>query len=497
MRRCRRYGAIVIVVMGLGFSFAAPVDLTMISSLFSDFPIQTENAVMEAVAGFDGKIHLEVWYVFPDTLQNPGTVGQFDECMRRLVIQKYFPASFVEYVLSRYSHLRDTLWEKDALVCGIPPDSVRKLVESYGEELYRKNQKVIDSLGTYNPRVFINGREFAGWGGDYPTLKLVFSRILAGEDTVSSFKYKCYSDIDCFTSVDTLRGRCSYRPKGGVCVYDYAFPVVLYILHSSNPYEVEPVRFFSDLRFWFPRIKFVDVEKGTGRFKELFGYVPASFTTLPVYILSGNAEKDASFPQIAHMVVRSDSYFVFNPIVISEYMENTEEPGRIDVFVAPMCPYSLQFENLFLRDFLSGGKIVGNDSFKEVRLHYVIKKNGKDYFMIHGPEEVEELKRQIVIREFFPDKFWDYLRCRAGNINAYWGGCAVSVGLDTLQVLNLVAEKSDSLIAEDMALMNEYGVSSTPTFIYKNKYRFNSLRNFAQIIGWELKDNFEDGQCYY
>ena len=36
-------------------------------------------------------LKLRVWYVFPDTSQNPETVEQFDECMRRLVIQKYFP----------------------------------------------------------------------------------------------------------------------------------------------------------------------------------------------------------------------------------------------------------------------------------------------------------------------------------------------------------------------------------------------------------------------
>ncbi len=485
------------IVVGLSILLSEAVEISLVSSFASDYSVKVENTVATMCLTLGTRdLDLNVWYVFPDTIQNPGTVGQFKECLRRLVIQNYFPEGFCEYVVSRFSHIGDTLWEKDAVVAGIPVDSVKVLMRN-SQKIYDDNREVIDSLGTQSPRLFINGRELADWMGDYATLKTIIKRILEGVDTISSPEYICYSDLDCFTPVETLRGRCSYRPKGGVCVYDYAFPVVLYVLHSSNPYEPVPFRFYSDLKFWFPRIKFVDVMPNTSLFKELFNYVPASFNTLPMYVMTGNVEKDASFPQIAHMVVRSDTFFVFNPIIISEYVENIEEPGRVDVFVAPMCPYSLQFENMFFDNFLKDGKFVGNDSMKVINFHYVVRKDEKGYYMIHGPEEVDELRRQVVIRDFFPGSFLNYLACRAKNINAGWHICALEADVDTAKLMELVNTKSDSLLDEEIALMNEYGISSTPTFIYKNKYRFNSLRDFARMIGWNLIGQFEDGQCYY
>ncbi len=487
-RRC-------VVLLFAAFAAAQTVHITLVSSLSNEFAVASDNSVALVAndLGAD-RVKLTVRYVLPDTSADPAAVGQFNECIRRLIIQRYFPEKLPAYIVSRYTHLRDTLWDKDAYICGIPAESVRVLQKLKWQDVYRENESALDSLGRNFPRVFINGRQLFGWGGDYPTLKLVVERTLSfGEGAV----YRCFSDIDCFTPIDTLRGRCSFRPSGGVCVYEYAFPVKLYILRSSNPFEPVPANFLQNLRFWFPRLEVVELDPQTPDFKNYIDLIPSSYNTLPIYILSSNAELDASFPQIAHMLTKVDTLFVFNRPVISEYVENEEVPHRVDVFVAPMCPYSLQFERLFFRDFVRGGQFVPNDSVKAVNFHIMIKSDGVHYHMLHGQAEVEEVRRQLVVRQFFADRFFDYLRCRAENIQGDWTVCAQAAGIDTAKLRELVSQKSDSLIREEIEVLSRYIVDSTPTFIYKNKYRFNSLKDFAKMIGWHLEEVIDDGQCYY
>ncbi len=42
---------------------------------------------------------------------------------------------------------------------------------------------------------------------------------------------------------------------------------------------------------------------------------------------------------------------------------------------------------------------------------------------------IEDL-RQMVIAELYPDRFFDYLLCRAGHLKEAWTKCAQKVGLD-------------------------------------------------------------------
>lgn len=152
----------------------------------------------------------------------------------------------------------------------------------------------------------------------------------------------------------------------------------------------------------------------------------------------------------------------------------------VQLYTMSFCPYGNQAEDVVkpVYDLLSS-KI----NFEP---HFVIysnyaKQSGADwsaycsdssqkYCSMHGAGEVHEDVRELCVFNEEKDKFWDFVlgvnsSCTSQDVDSCWEGVAQSVGVDVNSVNSCVTSQTDSLLANEVSLDQQYSVTGSPTII--------------------------------
>jgi hypothetical protein len=115
-------------------------------------------------------------------------------------------------------------------------------------------------------------------------------------------------------------------------------------------------------------------------------------------------------------------------------------------------------------------------SFKEFNpvLHFIAAENDKGFAAQYGTPEVEEYLRGVCVQKYYPEKFWDYLTCRAKNIHSsYWEDCLAQA--DATKIKNCArGAEGVSLLKENINLNKDLQISSGPTYLLDNQIIFAS-----------------------
>lgn len=165
-------------------------------------------------------------------------------------------------------------------------------------------------------------------------------------------------------------------------------------------------------------------------------------------------------------------------------------PVILDLYVMSRCPFTLEAEKELI-PFVEEkpGKI-------DLRINYIAAKVGDDeeaaesentpssatvgvsrtgcsgegiesyqgFSSLHGRAEVEENMRQLIVREFFPNMYLDYLLMRSHDIDGDWRNAAETLGIDTAAVIELVRDGTGAiLLGENIRLAQNRMVSASPT----------------------------------
>jgi len=148
------------------------------------------------------------------------------------------------------------------------------------------------------------------------------------------------------------------------------------------------------------------------------------------------------------------------------------------MFVMAFCPYGQQAEAAVQPVAeLFGDKI----AFEP---HYVIYSNygndcldaEKKYCSLHGLKELKEDVRQMCIWKNYPAKWWDYAsaineNCALTDIETCWSPIAQQKGIDVQKIKDCQANEAETLLAAELALDKEFGVTGSPTmFVNDEKY---------------------------
>ncbi len=172
--------------------------------------VEAEKSILNALdlLGYPDEVRLSIYFICQRKgkrwVSLHGEV-ELEENKRQLVIKRFFPNRFFDYLKSRLTHYYDDSWRKDALVAGIPLDSVEVLVERYGAELLDQNARVALERGIESsPTLFVNGVKVEDWKSELSGIWALFAKAAGRLDPDV-----CYSDISCF---DFSRG------EFGVCV---------------------------------------------------------------------------------------------------------------------------------------------------------------------------------------------------------------------------------------------------------------------------------------
>jgi len=171
--------------------------------------------------------------------------------------------------------------------------------------------------------------------------------------------------------------------------------------------------------------------------------------------------------------------------LIAQHSRGTLKP-QLELFVMSFCPFGLEAERRLIPKVR---KYLDKVDFK---IYFIAERDEKakggelPFRSLHGKAEVVEDIRQVVIQRIFPEKFFDYLLCRAGNLREPWVKCARKVGIDVMRV-NDVMESGEGLrwFEENIKRGNELGIRGSPTL----------LLNGRRISVWRVAGRGGGGLC--
>ncbi len=140
--------------------------------------VMAENAMLEALARIpEGqRPNIEQNYIMKydaveQRLVSMHGQSEVDENIRRMVIEAYFPENYHEYISSRNTHWKDTLWAMDAHLADIDTTELKLKIMEHGEIMamehaLRTEKERVDA----SPTLFVDGEKLMGWGYDMPSI---------------------------------------------------------------------------------------------------------------------------------------------------------------------------------------------------------------------------------------------------------------------------------------------------------------------------------------
>ena len=158
--------------------------------------------------------------------------------------------------------------------------------------------------------------------------------------------------------------------------------------------------------------------------------------------------------------------------------QNPSKP-KVELWVMSYCPFGTQAESKILP------VIQEYKSLVDFQLHFIASEAdppkdaeaaGEVFRSLHGHKEVLENIRQLLIQKYYPEKFFDYVLCRAKNIEASWKKCAEELGIDANQIQRLAqSQEGISLLRENIKQETPFRISSSPTLLLDGRMINNQL----------------------
>ena len=184
------------------------------------------------------------------------------------------------------------------------------------------------------------------------------------------------------------------------------------------------------------------------------------------------------FDQIIEYVMREVDHSRTDPsleAILEQRMRGPMKP-QVELFVMSFCPFGVQAEEELLPFLAKYGDTV---DFKLRFIANLVEEDGAEglsFTSLHGEVEVIENLRQIAISELYPDKFFDYLLCRAKHLKSAWTACAEKVGLDVDRVNQAIeSDQIQQRFAFDIQRSDALGIRSSPTLVIDGRVISGSL----------------------
>ena len=280
---------------------------------------------------------------------------------------------------------------------------------------------------------------------------------IADDPAVSAILPRCYSDVNC--KKDGLAGSCQNPGElKSNCLFTQPNKVDLIIIGAKDCIvcNTEPV--LELLKKQFPGIsaKYVDLKQAGKLIKGL------SIEVLPAFILDREVEKENNFDSFKNNLQFIGGLYLLKPQVsgIAYFINRQVRKGRLDLFFS-----------IFDKD--AAGLLSVLREFNP-NLHFLIVENDKGFDAKNGSLEIEEYLRGVCVQKYYPQKFWDYLICRAKNINSsWWEDCLREADAQKIRTCARGPEGA-LLLKENIALNKEVQVSFGLSYLLDNYQIFSS-----------------------
>lgn len=167
----------------------------------------------------------------------------------------------------------------------------------------------------------------------------------------------------------------------------------------------------------------------------------------------------------------------------SKEIPKSERP-EVKLFVMSYCPYGDQAEEAIKPAIeLFGEKI-------NFEIHYIVSKEGDKYTALHGEGELNQNIREICVKKYQPEKFWDFVlvankETNFQNTDQKWEEVAKKVGVDVSKIKNCFEKEKENILAKEFEEVEKYQAWASPTLILNGTEASPSRRTpegFKQII---------------
>ncbi|OQB09442.1 MAG: Trifunctional nucleotide phosphoesterase protein YfkN precursor [Candidatus Omnitrophica bacterium ADurb.Bin205] len=307
---------------------------------------------------------------------------------------------------------------------------------------------------------------------DSKTEEIRVSDKITDDPQVLSILPRCFSDNNC--KKDGLVGSClDAGSDSSRCIFSEAAKVRLTVVTSKDCAVCNTEVAVNSLRQKLPGLEVASLyhpEKNALALVEKLG-----ISGLPAYVLDKGIEKAQAFDSLRDSLNKIGDYYVLKPEVagVAYLLDRERFKGRLDVFIS-----------LYDKDSFEVLGLVGDFNPK---IHFLAIALDDGFDAPKGMMEVEEILRCVCVNKYYPELFFDYISCRAKNINSsWWEDCAK--GLDTDKIRECARQgEGGSLLRENIQLSKELKIMFGPVYLLDNKEIFGSKgvpkkEDFKKII---------------
>lgn len=274
----------------------------------------------------------------------------------------------------------------------------------------------------------------------------------------------CLSDFDC--RKPGFVARCENPgEKNSRCVYTKAEQIPLTVIRPKVCKTCDIGKVVLYLQNKFPGLKATYLDDDLKLAKDLIRDLEIKI--LPVFILNKTIEKESNFKQIEKLVDLKKDYYILKPSFtgVSFFVDRPRINNRLDIFVSLKQPDIFKFLETLKR-------LVEKYKDTKPNLHFLVFEDENGRFQCSGgSSEIEEYLRAVCVKEYFSDRFWDYLICRVKNIeSSWWDDCANKFGIEMNKIKQCAqSEQAKQLLRENIKLTQELNIYSIPSILIDNQ----------------------------
>lgn len=280
---------------------------------------------------------------------------------------------------------------------------------------------------------------------------------------------RCFSDAQC--KKEGLAGICQNPgERNAKCLFSEAPKIKLLVIEAENCRVCDSKPLVNHLKGQFPGLAvsylYFPEANAAKAIKEF------NIKGLPVYLLDKAAEKEKAFDNLKENTVVKGAWYMLKPQFtgVSYFPGRMRTEGKIDVFISLYDKHSAQLLDT-LKDFSPS-------------VHFMAVRQQDKFEAPKGNLEVEEYLRAACVQKYYPQKFWDYLSCRARQIDSsWWEDCLGEFDPGKIKTCAR-SDEAAGLLQENINLNKELEVMSGPTYLLDNQEVFS-------ISGTPTKEDFK------
>jgi len=294
---------------------------------------------------------------------------------------------------------------------------------------------------------------------DYKVEDLRLSDKIKDDPDILAILPRCFSDNNCKQA--TRIGVCQ---EAGTLKAHCQFPQVskipLSVITPKQCRVCDTERVVKNLKALFPGLAVSYLYYPDAKAAKLIN--DFGIQALPAYLFGKEVRQEKGFDNLRENLESKGNFYMLKSQFsgISYFLKREQLKGNLDLFIS-----------LFDKDIPQLLEVIKDFN---PAIHFLAVQRGDNFDATKGVLEVEEDLRSVCVQKYYPETFWNYISCRAKNINSsWWQDCLENFDSGKIESCARGAE-GKALLKENIRLNQELEIMFGPTYLLDNQEIFGS-----------------------